>query len=130
MWIKPKWPLFPMEMKSVVEFYKQFLCNVIYFLRVAVISVICKCAAFGNKRYCAILKCSLLFKWEHMTWFKKSPYELTHYGIGAKYSEILTVQAWMIANIYNKSIFPDCPILSKPFISPTSHQLLCNKQVN
>lgn len=38
-----------MEMQSVVEFYKQFLCNIIYFLKVAVISAICKCPAFGNK---------------------------------------------------------------------------------
>lgn len=38
-----------MEMQLVVEFYKQLLCTIICFFKVAVISAICKCPAFGNK---------------------------------------------------------------------------------
>lgn len=50
-----------------------------------------------------------------MNWFKKCQYELTHYEIGAKYSKSLTVQAWIIVIIYDKSIFCNWP----PFISQT-----------
>lgn len=50
-----------------------------------------------------------------MTWFNKCQYELTHYEIGAKYNKSLTVQAWIIAIIYDKStsIFCNWP----PFIT-------------